>query len=158
MHNKALAEKYLKKAFELHLLGDINEAMINYKISINFYPTTEAHTYLGWAHSMNGDFEKAISECENAIEIDGDFGNPYNNIGSYLVKLGREEEAVSWFEKAIEAPRFDPKHLAYYNLGKIFRRQGEWTKAVEMFKEAYKINPQFKAAKNELFRLMAYMN
>lgn len=158
MESKTLAEKYLKKAFELHLLGNINEAMINYKISINFYPTTEAHTYLGWAHSMNGNLEKAISECETAIEIDSDFGNPYNNIGSYLMKMGMEEEAVDWFEKAIEAPRFDPKHLAYYNLGKIYRKQGDWLKAVSMFREAYLVNPQFKAAKNELYKLMACMN
>jgi len=158
MESKTLAEKYLKKAFELHLLGDINEAMINYKISINFYPTTEAHTYLGWAHSMNGELEKAISECETAIEIDRDFGNPYNNIGSYLMKMGKEEEAVDWFKKAIEAPRFDPKHLAYFNLGKIYRKRGDWLQAVTMFKESYKSNPQFKQAKCELYKLMAYMN
>ena len=74
------------------------------------------------------------------------------------MKMGKEEEAVDWFKKAIDAPRFDPKHLAYYNLGKIYRKQGDWLKAMSMFKESYKTNPQFKAAKSELYKLMAYMN
>ena len=33
-------------------------------------------------------------ECKRAIEIDPDFGNPYNDIGVYLIDLNRFEEAI----------------------------------------------------------------
>ena len=51
-------------------------------------PTAEAHTFLGWAYSFLGDYESAITECRNAIELDPDFGNPYNDIGAYLIQQG----------------------------------------------------------------------
>jgi hypothetical protein len=38
-----------------------------------------------------------------AIQVDPDFGNPYNDIGAYLINLGRHDEAMAWLEQAIGA-------------------------------------------------------
>jgi len=54
--------------------------------------------------------DEAIAECKRAIEVDPEFGNPYNDIGSYLIALGRHDEAIPWLEQAIVAPRYDPRH------------------------------------------------
>jgi hypothetical protein len=32
--------------------------------------------------------DDAITECHHAIEVDPDFGNPYNDIGAYLIEQG----------------------------------------------------------------------
>ena len=51
--------------------------------------------------------------------MDPDFGNPYNDIGAYLIELGREEEAVTWLERAKTAARYEPRHYPYFNLARI---------------------------------------
>jgi tetratricopeptide (TPR) repeat protein len=50
--------------------GKFEEAILNYKKSLNIHPTPEAHTYLGWTYSFIGDFDKAIDECKTAISLD----------------------------------------------------------------------------------------
>jgi tetratricopeptide (TPR) repeat protein len=62
-------------------------------------PTAEAHTFLGWAYSHAGYVERAIAECKRAIEVDPDFGNPYNDIGVYLIEKGALDDAVPWLER-----------------------------------------------------------
>src|SRR2546430_7197875 len=52
-----------------------------YQQSIDVHPTAEAHTFLGWTLSFQGRLEEATRECLKAIEVDPDFGNPYNDIG-----------------------------------------------------------------------------
>jgi tetratricopeptide (TPR) repeat protein len=96
-----IAQEYFKKAYKLHLEGKIEEAVDYYRMSIDIYPTAEAHTFLGWAYSLQGKFEDAIDECHTAIELDDSYGNPYNDIGAYLIDLGRYDDSVEWFERAI---------------------------------------------------------
>jgi len=154
----SLASEYFKKAYDLHLKGRIDDAINNYKQSIEYYPTAKAHTYLGWAYSLYGKYEKAIEECEIAIELDPDYGNPYNDIGSYLVTLNRFDEAISWLEKAIETVNYEPRHYPYFNLGRIYEKRGDWFTARKYYEDALKIDPDYELAKSALLRLTAIMN
>src|SRR5258708_1462938 len=83
-----------------HLRGDIERAIELYTKSLGLYPTAEAYTFRGWAYSFQGRVDEAIDECKNAIAVDPTFGNPYNDIGSYLVAKGKLDEAIEWLEKA----------------------------------------------------------
>ena len=47
-----------------------------------------------------------------------------NDIGSYLVKKGKLDEAIEWLEKAKTAPRYEPRHFPYMNLGRIYAQKG----------------------------------
>lgn len=153
-----LASEYFNKAYKLHLSGNIKEAIEAYKRSIDYYPTPKAHTYLGWAFSLNGRFEEAIEECKIAIELDPDFGNPYNDIGSYLISLNRYDEAIYWLEKAIDAPDYEPRHFPLYNLGRVFEKKGDWFTALNYYSESLKVSPEYELAKNAFIRLTALMN
>ena len=89
----------LKQALDLlnaggaaHAKGDLDKAIELYRNSIAYYPTADAHTYLGWMYSKQGRLEEAIEECHMAIEVDDEFGNPYNDIGCYLMQLGEFDE------------------------------------------------------------------
>jgi Tfp pilus assembly protein PilF len=152
------AKEYLDLGLQLQLEGQIEDAIITYKKSIEFYPTAEAFTYLGWAYSFKGNFEKAIQKCKEAIEINSNFGNPYNDIGSYLIELKRNAEAIKWLEKALTIPNYNTPHFPYYNLGKIYEQSGDWKKALIYYDEALTIKPDFIAAKNALFRVSSLMN
>ncbi len=154
----SLASEFFNKGYELHLKGKIDEAIEAYKASIGYYPTAKAHTFLGWAYSLRGKYEEAIEECQIAIDLDPSFGNPYNDIGSYLINLGRLDEAIGWLQKAIEAEDYEPRHYPYFNLGRIYERKGDWFTARSYYEDALKINPDFEPAKNALIRLTAMMN
>ncbi|HXI02953.1 MAG TPA: tetratricopeptide repeat protein, partial [Candidatus Saccharimonadales bacterium] len=96
----------------------------------------EAHTFLGWAYSFVDRLDEAIEECRRAIAVDPEFGNPYNDIGSYLIKKGRLQEAIGWLEKAKTAPRYEPKHYPYLNLGRLYMAMGRIDEAQREFAQA----------------------
>ena len=97
------AERHFQRAYEAQMAGRLDEAIEHYRRSIALHPTAEAHTFLGWTYSFQGRHEDAIAECHTAIAVDPDFGNPYNDIGAYLIELGRHGEAIPWLERAKRA-------------------------------------------------------
>lgn len=137
--------------------GKIREAIKEYKKSIEMFPTSEAHTFLGWALSFDGKLKAAIAECETAIALDPDFGNPYNDIGAYLMSLQQFDEAVMWFERAKEAKRYEARHYPYFNLGRIRERQGDWIAAEIEYNKALELYPEYEAAKESLHRVHSLM-
>lgn len=152
------AEDYFRRAYEAQMAGELDRAVALYRKSIELNPTAEAHTFLGWTYSFRRNYRDAIAECRRAIEVDPDFGNPYNDIGAYLIELGRWEEAVPWFEKAIEAPRYDPRHFPHFNLARVYIRTYEYGKAVKHLREALELEPHYASARKELNRLLCRMN
>jgi Tfp pilus assembly protein PilF len=141
-------ESALEQALELWRLGtakllsgSLEEAVAFFTQSLETHPTAEAYTFRGWAYSFEGRLAEAILECHKAIATDPAFGNPYNDIGCYLMEQGRPEEAVSWFERAKKAPRYEPRHFPYLNLGRLRAARGELAEAVVEFEGALAENP-----------------
>jgi len=152
------AQEFLQKAYRLQMSGHLQEAIENYKASIEIMPTAEAHTFLGWAYSFLGDYEQAIEECKTAISIDPEFGNPYNDIGAYLIQRGDTDEAIPYLELAMKADRYATPHFPHYNLGRILERRGDWFEALEEYQAALELEPNYTLAKDAYYRLMALMN
>jgi len=73
----------LQEAYQAQMEGDYDRAVELYQRSLDLHPTAEAHTFLGWTFHFQGKIEEAIAECKRAIEVDPEFGNPYNDIGAY---------------------------------------------------------------------------
>lgn len=147
-----------RKAYDIQMQGNYEEAVDLYKKSIEVQPTSEAHTFLGWAYSFMGKIDEAIEECLNAIEVDPTLGNPYNDIGSYLMKQGKYEEAVPWFQKAKLAKRYENREYAYYNLGKVLEYKGLWPLAINEYREALNIQSLYHPAGLALLKLEANLN
>lgn len=131
----------VNRAMQHQMAGELDDAIRLYKESISICPTADAHTYLGWTYSFQGKIHDAIAECEKAIEIDPDFGNPYNDIGVYLMQQQRLDEAIPWLEKAKQARRYEPRHFPYLNLGRVYTAKGMINKALEEFRGALRMNP-----------------
>jgi tetratricopeptide (TPR) repeat protein len=129
-----------------------------YQESLATYPTAEAYTFLGWAYSFLGRYEQAIEECKNAIATDPDFGNPYNDIGSYLTQLGKDDEAIPWLEQALAAKRYEPRHFPHVNLGRIYWAKGDLLQAIREFGKAVEIEPRHLFARRALALLSAQLN
>ena len=84
-------------------------------------------------HELPGSLAEATEECLRAIEIDDEFGNPYNDIGVYLMQQDRCTESISWLEKAKQAKRYEPRQFPFLNLGRISTGQAAGGEALREF-------------------------
>jgi tetratricopeptide (TPR) repeat protein len=153
-----LAVELFRKAYERQAEGEYSEAIELYTSSIEAFPTAEAYTFRGWAYSLSGDVDRAIADCMQAIEIDPDFGNPYNDIGAYLIEQGKPDEAVEWFEKALTAQRYESRCFPHFNLGRVYERRRQWRRAMACYARAIIENPEYETAKKAFRRLQAMWN
>jgi len=156
--NLERAVKLFREAYRRQMEGELEEAMRLYQESICCYPTAEAYTFLGWTFHFQGKVEEAIAECKRAIEVDPDFGNPYNDIGVYLIDLQRFDEAVPWLEQAMTAKRYDPRHFPYFNLGRVYMAKGHINRARELFQKSLEIEPRYTLARQALEKLRHMVN
>jgi tetratricopeptide (TPR) repeat protein len=132
-----------RQGYVLHMMGAYPEAIDLYERSIGIQPTAEAHTFLGWSFSHIGRTEEAVAECKKAIPLDPDFGNPYNDIGVYLIDLGRLDEAIPWLEKAMRAKRYCCYQFPHYNFGRILLAKKRLEDAERAFVRALDYAPGY---------------
>ncbi|MEW6741579.1 MAG: tetratricopeptide repeat protein [Planctomycetota bacterium] len=148
---KALA--FFDTAYRTQKRGELSRAEELYRRAVALYPTAESFTFLGWALSLQGRLEEAIECCRRAIELDPDYGNPYNDLGAYLIELGRPDEAVPFLKKAIAAPRYECYYYAHYNLGRVWELRGRWREAARQYGLSLEKNPYFQLARHALERV-----
>jgi tetratricopeptide (TPR) repeat protein len=167
MGDRGTALKLFERAYECQRRGALDDAVRLYQASVAEHPTAEAHTFLGWAYALQRRFVAAIAECKRAIEVDPTFGNPYNDIGAYLVELGREDDAIPWgreddaipwFERALEATRYEARYFPFLNLARIHEGRGAVTEALEILTRAAEACPDTPAVLSALRRLQARVN
>jgi Tfp pilus assembly protein PilF len=152
------ARRYFEQGYAAQMDNRLDEAIACYRRSIEVRPTAEAHTFLGWVLSFQGRHDDAIAQCKIAIQVDPHFGNPYNDIGAYLIELGKPEEAIPWLERAKMAPRYEPRHYPYFNLARVYVRQGRVQDAIRELRGAIAIEPGYALARRELHRLLGMLN
>lgn len=86
------------------------------------------------------ELEKAIEDCEKAIQLDPEGYYAYNNLGCALLKLRRVEEAIVPLEKLIEMYP-DKETLPYLNLVDCYMLQKEYDKCIKMYEKIQEIAP-----------------
>jgi len=152
------AVRLFRKAYEHQMKKELDEAVELYKKSIDAYPTAEAHTFLGWTYSWMGRLDDAIAECLKAIDVDPRFGNPYNDIGSYLIMKGQIDEAIPWLERALQAPRYESYCYPHMNLGRVYESKHDWLRAKEEYRKALAQNKDYTPAAQALARIRGFLN
>lgn len=156
--DKERARELFHQGYQYQLKGELDEAVALYKKSIELFPTAEAYTFLGWTYSFMGLYDEAIQECQRAIAADPDFGNPYNDIGAYLIEKGCLEEAIPWLEKATRARRYEARCFPYFNLGRVCEHRRQYLPALQNYKQALREQPGYSAALQAVRRLQAMLN
>ncbi len=151
--SKWSARRSFQAAYILQSAGELERAADAYERSARLFPSAEAHTFLGWTYSYMGRYDEAIRECERAIGIDPAFGNPYNDLGAYLIELGRLDDAIPWLEKAILASRYCCHFYAHTNLARVYLHKRMPEKARKSLQAALRVNPDYGPAQELLRRL-----
>lgn len=106
-------------------------------------------------------FDKAIEDFNQAIDLNSKYSSAYHNKGQALSGLGRHDKAVEEFSKVIEMNPDSPLLLkdrgtAYYKLGEYELAKNDFEKSIELDKRsapAYAgLALLYASAKDEKFR------
>jgi len=90
--------------------------------------------------------------------VDGTFGNPYNDIGSYLIAKGDMYGCVRWFKRALEAPRYESYAFPHFNLARVFETRGRLLDAARHYGLALQQQPGYAHAEAALRRIQTKLN
>ena len=71
---------------------------------------------------------------------------------------GELDEAAEWLEKAKSAPRYEPRHFPYMNLGRIYLQKKEYGKAQGEIYEAVRRAPEVEGLKKNFLELVSMLN
>jgi tetratricopeptide (TPR) repeat protein len=91
-------------------------------------------------YSTRGDLSTAINEYKRALDIYPNFIEAYNNIGEIYSRTGKNEMAISVYEKALRIDR-NPRLLL--NLGVEYYNHMDYKTALNYFQESLIKKPDF---------------
>lgn len=152
------ARVLFEQGYRHQMKGELADALLLYRRSLELVPSAEAYTFLGWTYSMMDRYDEAIASCHEAIALDPAFGNPYNDIGAYLIELDRFEEAIAWLEQATEAERYDTPHFAHMNLGRAHESLRQFATALAHYDKALALDPFYRPAHYAKYELLGKVN
>ena len=132
---------------------DYDKALDKFTKALNYKETAEILTLVGWVYSLSGKLDKAKSYCLKAIQKDGDYGPPYNDLGTYLLTEGQTEESLKWFELAKKAVNYQNREYPYINSGRAHMTLKNLPKALEEFSKALTLAPYHEELHNTVERL-----
>jgi type IV pilus assembly protein PilF len=107
-------------------------------------PNPQVHYLLGVSYYYGkGLNELAIKELKKAISLDPNYSEAYNFLGVIYSGMGKWDEAIEAFEKALSNILYDTPAFAHYNMGWAYYRKGDYDSAIRQYKLAVanKINP-----------------
>ncbi len=97
------------------------------------------HYSLGNTLSDLGRLKEAMANYAEALRINPDYEEAYNNMGIILAKLGKLDDAILHYSRKLQE---DPDNAkAHYNLGLAFARQNRLDEASIHFSQVLRISP-----------------
>jgi tetratricopeptide (TPR) repeat protein len=125
-------------------LTDILNLLSNVYITDDYTVTPFIYNSFAVLYAHKGDYDQAISYCNQALQSNPNNAWAYNNRGLAYGLKGSYDRAVSDFNKAVE---LDPNFAeAYSNRGNAYRGKGNYDRAISDFNKAVELYPNFAEA------------
>lgn len=143
-----LGQKYLQQ-------GKLEIALEKLNKALSFDPDfVDAHTVLAVLYERIGNVAKAEEHYKRAAELKPKGGNENNNYGTFLCKLGRYQEAETYFDRAIADPFYQTPAIALTNSGTCLLQAGKRDEAENRLRLALEQRPNDSEA---LFQLASVL-
>lgn len=142
----ASAAKF-RQGLACHQQGRLAEAERHYDAALRSEPDHfEAQHMLGVIALQTGRFERGVDIIRKAVNLNGNSPVAFNNLAKGLKDLGRLDEAIVHFERALAlAPNFADAEFSYGTALNLMQR---FEDALVHFEKAIALNPGFIAALN----------
>ncbi len=134
---------------KLYNKGQFEKALGKAKPLLSLFPKAiTLHNIQGASNAALQRYDAAIDSYKQAIKINPDFAETYNNLGMALQDKGELDAAIENYNKALKIkPNFTE---AFYNMGNSLKDKGELDAAIDSYKQAINIKPCHAKAHNNM--------
>lgn len=150
---------YHHRGMAFHRQGQAGRAILDYTTALwnknlpkHFRPRTLNNR--GLAFEAISDFNSAMRDYNLALRLNDDYAEAYCSRGNLHRKFGRHSEAILDYDQALRNAHPQPKYVFLWQ-GLSLEALGKRREAMDAFRRALSIDPQFKLAKAQLQRLEA---
>lgn len=154
-----LALTYHHRGMAFHREGQAGRAILDYTTALwnqnlprAFKPRTLNNR--GLAFESISDYGSAMRDYNLALRMNDDYAEAYCSRGNLHRKFGRHETAIADYDMALRNGHPQPKYVFVWQ-GMSLEALGKRREAMDAFRRALSIDPQFKLAKSHLERLEA---
>jgi tetratricopeptide (TPR) repeat protein len=128
----------VKKADEAFNLKQYDLAIRTYSEALQMKPETitaaAVYSWRAGAYGKKGEFAKGMSDAKEAIRLNPQYFNGYNELGIIYRRTGNPDQAISSFNTAIHLnPNFA---RAYNNRANAYSDKGDYNQAIRDYSEA----------------------
>lgn len=128
-------------------LAQANTAEARKQVQAALSQNEQAFTAVQWLqkgyayYDKYKDYNKAIAAFSQAIALNPQYAEAYNNRGAIYVDKGQYDLAMAEYDRAIAMkPRYAQAH---YNRGEVLGRKGRYDLAITEYSQAIALNPRY---------------
>ncbi|MFQ5989031.1 MAG: tetratricopeptide repeat protein [Candidatus Methylomirabilales bacterium] len=131
--------------------GDYQRAIPEFAKAVELHPSEPLYyDALGTALMFTGRLDAAIAQFKEALRVDPKYTEAKNNLGTAYLAKGDLEQARATFNDVLRDPFYATPQFAYFNLAKIYEREGRTDLAIREYKRALDIDRDYVDAHNSL--------
>jgi len=131
--------------------GNAEEAIYHFNKAILYHPHNlitdvyvESYKERGDAYANLGQYQRAIEDYNQTIQLKPDNDQVYNNRGIAYYYLGQHQRAIEDYNQTIQLKPDNDQ--AYYNKGLAYIDLGQYRLAIDDFNKAISLNPIYTRA------------
>ena len=137
--------------------GNLQEAIINFKLSIALSPTNiAALNNLANSYKITGEYKLAEIYYLKALDCDEKYINGLVNYANFKILLNETNVAIELLKKALSIDVNN--YIAHYNLATAYQTIGKYSDALNHAEQTIKNNPTFAPADKLISALTKYNN
>lgn len=146
-------QNQFETALELHQQNLLADAEILYRQILNNQPQHfQARHYLGVLLHQTGNSQNGISLIQEALDINGQSADRYNDLGNIYAQMDKLPEALTAFRQALDLNPDDAN--IWNNFGAILQRQNNLADAEQAYRTAIRLNENFTPALENLASIL----
>lgn len=147
-----LGQRYMQR-------GQLEQSLEKLQKALNFDPNyMPAHTVIAVLYERIGRLTLAEQHYRKAVALAPDKGSPNNNLGQFLCRVGKVDESLPYFSRAVSDPFYKTPAVAYLNAGTCLLKIHKPEQATTQLRNALAASPDNADALFQMARALAQQN
>src|SRR3989338_2477457 len=124
--------------------GNLSDALKELTTAVELYPGDPSyHNSLGLAYFARGMNEDAKREMKEAVRLDPKFSEAHVNLSAVYMVERRWDLALEESREAVKNIFYRTPEAAYTNIGWAYHNKGDYQNALESYRKALELNPNY---------------